>query len=57
MLAEGFIFQKLSKEFSSDIQREVRFGSLGGRYIFDGIVRDKGALQRSRLGFYRMVLR
>ena len=42
MLAEELIFRKLASEFSSEIQREVKLGTLGERYIFDGIVRDKG---------------
>lgn len=42
MLAEELIFRKLASEFSTEIQREVKLGTLGGRYIFDGIVRDKG---------------
>ncbi|WP_200587597.1 hypothetical protein [Stutzerimonas stutzeri] len=42
MLAEELIFRKLSNEFTPTIQREVKLGTLGGRYIFDGIVRDKG---------------
>ena len=53
MLAEELIFRKLSKEFSSEIQREVKLGSLGGRYIFDGIVRDKGVTTVIEVKFIR----
>lgn len=53
MLAEELIFRKLSKEFSSEIQREVKLGSLGGRYIFDGIVRDKGVTTVVEVKFLR----
>lgn len=53
MLAEELIFQKLSKDFSSEIQREVKLGSLGGRYIFDGIVRDKGVTTVIEVKFLR----
>jgi len=53
MLAEELIFRKLSKEFSSEIQREVKLGSLGGRYIFDGIVRDKGVTTVIEVKFLR----
>jgi hypothetical protein len=42
MLAEELIFKKLSREFSSDIHREIKLGP-GERFIFDGIVNDKGA--------------
>lgn len=41
ILAEELVFQKLASEFSSEIQREVRLGSVG-QYMFDGIVCDKG---------------
>jgi len=44
MLAEDLIFKKLSKEFSSEIQRGVKLVGRGGVYIFDGIVRDKGVI-------------
>jgi len=42
MLAEELIFEKLSNEFASEIQREVKLG--GGREwaLFDGIVSEKG---------------
>ena len=53
MLAEELIFRKLSKEFSSEIQREVKLGSLGGRYIFDGIVREKGTTTVIEVKFLR----
>lgn len=53
MLAEELIFRKLSKEFSAEIQREVKLGSLGGRYIFDGIVRDKGVTTVIEVKFLR----
>ena len=42
LLAEDLVLRKLGKEFSSEIQREVKVGNRGIRYIFDGIVRDKG---------------
>jgi hypothetical protein len=42
-LAEELVFRKLSREFSAEIQREVRI--LGqGSYILDGIVLNKGAV-------------
>lgn len=53
MLAEELIFRKLAGEFSSDIQREVKLGALGGRYIFDGIVRDKGVTTVIEVKFVR----
>lgn len=53
MLAEELIFRKLSNEFSAEIQREVKLGSLGGRYIFDGIVRDKGTTTVIEVKFLR----
>lgn len=53
MLAEDLIFRKLASEFSSEIQREVRVGHLGGRYIFDGIVRDKGVTTVIEVKFIR----
>ncbi|HWR75967.1 MAG TPA: hypothetical protein VN283_02005 [Thiobacillus sp.] len=53
MLAEELIFRKLASEFSSDIQREVKLGALGGRYIFDGIVRDKGVTTVIEVKFVR----
>jgi hypothetical protein len=53
MLAEELIFRKLATEFSSEIQREVKLGSLGGRYIFDGIVRDKGITTIIEVKFVR----
>lgn len=56
MLAEELIFRKLSKEFSAEIQREVKLGSLGGRYIFDGIVRDKGVTTVIEVKFLRHAL-
>lgn len=42
LLTEEIIFQKLTKEFNSEIQREVKLGGLSSRYIFDGIVRENG---------------
>lgn len=42
MFVEEAIFRRLAKEFGSEIQREVKVGNAEGRYIFDGIVRDKG---------------
>lgn len=42
IFAEEAIFKRLAKEFGSEIQREVRVDSPTGRYIFDGVVRDKG---------------
>jgi hypothetical protein len=41
-LAEDLIFRKLSREFTTEIQREVRVNSPNSRFIFDGIVYDKG---------------
>lgn len=42
VLAEEAIFRHLSREFGTQIQREVKVGDTGLKYIFDGIVRDKG---------------
>lgn len=56
MLAEELIFRKLSKEFSSEIQREVKLGTLGGRYIFDGIVRERGITTVIEVKFLRHAL-
>jgi len=42
MLAEELTFEKLSKEFTSEIQREVKLGENGNRFIFDGLVKEKG---------------
>jgi hypothetical protein len=53
MLAEELIFRKLSPEYSSQIQREVKLGTLGGKYIFDGIVRDKGVTTVIEVKFLR----
>ena len=56
ILAEELIFRKLSKEYSSEIQREVKLGSLSGRYIFDGIVRDKGVTTVIEVKFVRQIV-
>lgn len=56
MLAEELIFRKLSKEFSTEIQREVKLGAIGGRYIFDGIVREKGVTTVIEVKFLRHAL-
>lgn len=53
MLAEELIFRKIASEFSTEIQREVKLGTLGGRYIFDGIVRDKGVTTVVEVKFIR----
>lgn len=53
MLAEELIFRKLAGEFSSEIQREVKLGAFSGRYIFDGIVRDKGVTTVIEVKFAR----
>lgn len=53
MLAEELIFRKLASEFSSEIQREVKLGTLGVHYIFDGIVRDKGVTTIIEVKFVR----
>lgn len=53
VLADELIFQKLSKEFSSEIQREVKIDSLSRRYIFDGIVREKGTTTVIEVRFLR----
>lgn len=50
MLAEELIFRKLSKEFSSEILRDVK---LRGRYTFDGILRDKGVTTVIEVKFLR----
>lgn len=56
MLAEDLIFRKLGKEFSAEIQREVKLNSLAGRYIFDGIVRDKGVTTVIEVKYLRNAL-
>ena len=56
MLAEDLIFRKLSKEFSAEIQREVKLNSLAGRYIFDGIVREKGVTTVIEVKYLRNAL-
>ncbi|MFA7346503.1 MAG: hypothetical protein WCZ86_01965 [Desulfurivibrionaceae bacterium] len=56
MLAEDLIFQKLSKEFSTEIQREVKLNSLAGRYIFDGIVRERGVTTVIEVKYLRNAL-
>lgn len=56
MLAEELIFKKLSKEFSSEIQREVMLGSSAERYILDGIVRDKEITTVIEVKFFRRAL-
>jgi hypothetical protein len=56
MLAEDLIFRKLSKEFSTKIQREVKLNSLAGRYIFDGIVREKGITTLIEVKYLRNAL-
>jgi len=53
LLAEDLVFRKLSKEFSSTIQREVKLGESRNRYIFDGIVRDKGVTTIIEVKFFR----
>ena len=54
MLAEELIFRKIASEFSTEIQREVKLGTLGGgRYIIDGIVRDKGVTTVVEVKFVR----
>lgn len=53
MLAEELIFDKLSKEYPVEIQREVKLGSLGGRYIFDGLVKDKTGTTAIEVKFLR----
>jgi hypothetical protein len=46
----------LSKEFSAEIQREVKLNSLAGRYIFDGIVREKGVTTVIEVKYLRNAL-
>ncbi len=53
MLAEELIFSKLSKEFSAEIQREVKIDSLGKHFIFDGIVREKGITTFIEVKYFR----
>lgn len=52
MLAEELIFEKLGNEFSSNIHREIKLGQ-GGRYIFDGIVNEKGVTTIIEVKFIR----
>lgn len=53
MFVEEAIFRRLAKEFGSEIQREVKVGNAEGRYIFDGIVRDKGITTVIEVKFLR----
>lgn len=53
MFIEEAIFRRLAKEFGSEIQREVKVGNADGRYIFDGIVRDKGITTVIEVKFLR----
>jgi len=53
MLAEELTFEKLSKEFSSEIQREIKLGNNGNRYIFDGLVKEKGNTIAIEVKFFR----
>ena len=53
MLVEERVFRKLSQEFSTEIQREVRLSSPGARYIFDGVVRDRGITTVIEVKFIR----
>jgi hypothetical protein len=39
---EDLVFRKLGKEFSSQIQREVKINNHAGLYIFDGLVWHQG---------------
>jgi hypothetical protein len=56
MLAEELIFRKLSKEFSTEIQREVKLDSGSAQYIFDGIVRERGVTTFIEIKFWRKAL-
>lgn len=53
MFAEEAIFRRLAREFGSEIQREVKVGNAEIRYIFDGIVRDKGITTVIEVKFLR----
>lgn len=53
IFAEELIFRRLSKEFSTEIQRDVKLGSLSDSYFFDGIVRDKGVTTVVEVKFLR----
>ncbi len=53
MLAEELTFEKLSKEFTSEIQREVKLGENGNRFIFDGLVKEKGNTVAIEVKFLR----
>ena len=54
--AEDLVFRKLSKEFSSQIQREVKPNALAGGYVFDGIVRDMGVTTVIEVKYIRNAL-
>lgn len=56
MIAEDLIFRKLSKEFSGEIQREVKLSSQTNQYIFDGIVREKGVTTVIEIKYLRNTL-
>lgn len=50
ILSEELIFDKLSKEFSSEIQREVK---ISNGYIFDGLVKDRNGMTAIEVKFLR----
>ncbi len=52
MLAEELIFAKLSKEFGSQIQRDVK---VGASTIIDGIVRQKGVTTIIEIKYFRQM--
>jgi len=53
MLAEELTFEKLSKEFTSEIQREVKLDEKGNGFIFDGLVKEKGNTVAIEVKFLR----
>ena len=53
ILAEEIIFRRLANEFGNKIQREIKILNSGTKYIFDGIVRDKGVTTVIEVKFLR----
>ena len=56
ILAEEIIFRRLANEFGNKIQREIKILNSGTKYIFDGIVRDKGVTTVIEVKFLRRAM-
>ena len=53
---EDLVFRKLGKEFSSQIQREIKLNNHAGLYIFDGLVRHQGVTTVIEVKYLRNAL-